>query len=236
MSFIQYCGTFTDYSIEPISLSYYIEGIDTIEIYTKEKKYIYIKFNLKNDLNDDIDHAKKITAQPLGDVINLMLFLYGHVIKNLELERYNNQVFLYSNISVSSHGILGDGYGELQKSINNVELIDKLRNNINFRLYKSAMNVSDPFGRYMFLYSILYGILETQQEVESYIIKHSPSIEMCERTKDIKGNQITVNETIYTWIRNHMGHTNSSTDMRLVKGKVDQYLNSLECMVKELIS
>ncbi|WP_246939623.1 hypothetical protein [Bacillus pinisoli] len=238
MSFIQYNGKVSEINkitFEPLKLEYEKHGVSTIEIFTNDNNTIYFKFNLIESI-DTLETAQRVTKQPLEDIINLLIYKYGYIVRQIELDMFNNQVFLYSTLTVTSHMTVGDNLEGLKVGLEDIELLNKLKNNMKFHLFKSAIYIQDPFGKFMFLYSILYDILGNQNNVEKFIKEHHKSIELCKRIKtNFDGTEKEVEETVFTWIRNHIGHTHKTTNMEEVKGNMDKYLQSLVNLVKKAI-
>lgn len=52
-----------------------------------------------------------------------------------------------------------------------------------FRLYKSAMEITVPFGKYMFLYNIIYTLMGTQNKVEEFIKENGNGVELLPRIR-----------------------------------------------------
>lgn len=238
MSFIQYNGNVSEINkiiFEPLILEYEKDGVSTIEITTNESNTIYFKFNLFESI-DSLETAQQVAQQPLEHIINLLIYKYGYIVRQVELDRFNNQVFGYSRITFSANETVGDNLEGLKIGLEDIELLNKLKTNMKFHLFKSAIYIQDPFGKFMFLYSILYDILKNQNNVETFIKENHNGIELRKRIKtNFDGNEKEVEETIFTWIRNHIGHTHTTTNMEEVKGNIDKYLQSLVNLVKKAI-
>jgi hypothetical protein len=238
MSFIQYNGIVSEInkiSFEPLKLDYGKDGVSTIEISAKNSNTIYFKFNLFESI-DLLETAQQVAQQPLEHIVNLLIYKYGYIVRQVELDRFNNQVFGYSRITISSHMTVGDNLEGLKVGLEDIELLNKLKNNMKFHLFKSAIYIQDPFGKFMFLYSILYDILGNQNNVETFIKENYKDIELRKRIKTyFDGTENEVEETIFTWIRNHIGHTHKTTNMEEVKGNINKYLESLVNLVKKAI-
>ncbi|ASS75784.1 hypothetical protein CIG75_12835 [Tumebacillus algifaecis] len=89
-------------------------------------------------------------------------------------------------------------------------------NNVYRRLYRAAMQCVDPVAKFMFLYSILYEIVNLntneskQGKVDKYIRKNyrnKPSLYQKDEDKPTRKKGCNFKETIYTYIRNEIGHT-----------------------------
>ncbi|WP_374148935.1 methylamine utilization protein MauJ [Priestia megaterium] len=109
------------------------------------------------------------------------------------------------------------------------------------RLYRAAMRNKDDVARFMFLYSLLYQVLDVsaQWKIDEYIRSES-----CKRwyreEEDMQSTRYPTNsdkkETIYTWLRNQVGHTQSNSQIKSVAGIIQVKVNELSCILKQAIN
>lgn len=109
------------------------------------------------------------------------------------------------------------------------------------RLYRAAMRNKDDIARFMFLYSLLYQVLgvSAQWKIDRYIRSES-----CKRwykeEEDMQSTRYPTDpdkkETIYTWLRNQVGHTQSNSEIKSVEGIIQVKVNELSCILKQAIN
>ncbi|RFB18938.1 hypothetical protein DZB84_01405 [Bacillus sp. HNG] len=235
MSFIKYRGEIGKILFEPLYFEYDDNNVISLKIYKNEKEenYIYFHFTFKDKISD-LESAKKLTKKYLNDFTNLLLYLYGYSVKHLEVHEFTDTIFLKGSFDYV--GTIEDNFEKIKDRITDRGLLCTLEENISFRLYKSAMEISDPFGKFMFLYSIIYDIFGNQAKLESYIKSTMNNVETLKRVKtNLKNEEIIVEETIFTWIRNHIGHTNKLTDIELIRGQVMKNTANLSNLVLKAI-
>lgn len=118
------------------------------------------------------------------------------------------------------------------------------------RLYRSAMSSDDNVARFMFLYSILFDVLEAEDKNgqrtvdafirneckridENFVYKH---FEDRPSEKKDKNGVSKRNETIYTWLRNQVGHTQFGSRIISVTSQIDVKVKELELIVAKAIN
>ncbi|WP_413304424.1 methylamine utilization protein MauJ [Bacillus sp. 1P10SD] len=180
---------------------------------------------------------KKNTLMPAADellnmILDYLAFEYGISIKST---RYLDGVYL------SVHAVVTHGFTKEQIAKMEAE-IPQCKSEPYKRLYRAALQSVDPIARFMFLYSILFDVLEAEIEwgqftVDSFIRKHCKDV--YKRTEDKKSKRIQKNkkppryETIYTWLRNQVGHTQSDSEIIEIGRMIDEKLGELSTIVKK---
>lgn len=106
----------------------------------------------------------------------------------------------------------------------------------NYRLlYVQAIQNSDPIAQYMFLYNILLKIFgDSQRNVDNFIIKNSTEKLQRYKYTDWKGRSIEKNETIFTSLRNQLGHVRNATPID-TRVQMNDKLSDLKYLVKKAI-
>jgi hypothetical protein len=181
----------------------------------------------------------KNTFLPAADefmniILDYLAFNYGISVKSM---RYLDGIYLSYDF-VGTHG-----FTSKQISIMEAEL-PMCKSEPYKRLYRAALQNVDPVARYMFLYSILFDVLEAENQwgqstVDSFIRKHCK--EVYERKEDKKSNRPPKNnkqprmETIYTWLRNQVGHTQTNSEIVGIAKMIEEKLGDFEIIVKKAI-
>jgi hypothetical protein len=182
---------------------------------------------------------KKDTFMPAADellnmILDYLAFEYGISIKGT---RYLDGVYL------SIHAVVTHGFTKEQIAKMEAE-IPRCKSEPYKRLYRSALQSVDPIARFMFLYSILFDVLDAESEwgqstVDSFIRKHCRA--EYKRTEDRRSQRIPKNkkpprqETIYTWLRNQVGHTQSDSEIIVVGKMIEEKLGEFSTIVRKAI-
>jgi hypothetical protein len=182
---------------------------------------------------------KKNTFMPAADkllnmILDYLAFEYGISIKGT---RYLDGVYL------SIHAVVTHGFTKEQIAKMEAEL-PRCKSEPYKRLYRAALQSVDPIARFMFLYSILFDVLDAkskwgQSTVDSFIRKHCRDV--YKPTEDRGSKRIPKNkkpprqETIYTWLRNQVGHTESDSEIIAVGKMIEEKLGEFSAVVKKAI-
>jgi hypothetical protein len=101
-------------------------------------------------------------------------------------------------------------------------------------LFYSALNFKDPLSKFMALYSIVLTLCkDSQEKVDQFILAFQPSIMT---NSPHRPRRSGVSETIYTRLRNEVGHIRPHTTIEQTEQEMEKNLNGLILVVKELIS
>lgn len=106
------------------------------------------------------------------------------------------------------------------------------------RLYRAAMRNRDDVARFMFLYSLLHQVLNvnTQGKIDEYIRSESCR-QWYRREEDMQSTKYSnKKETIYTWLRNQVGHTQTNSEIKNVTKIIQIKVNELSCILKQAIN
>lgn len=106
-----------------------------------------------------------------------------------------------------------------------------------YDLFNYSSRQKDPVTQFMFLYNIILLLHnDTQRDVDAFILAEEPGVKMIQRTyTDNNGKSKTKNETIYTNLRNRVGHIIPGTDLSKTYEEISQYVSSFEQLVKKAI-
>jgi len=104
-----------------------------------------------------------------------------------------------------------------------------------FRRFRKALATDESVGKFMALYQIietLHGMPpRTQQDIDSAIQRLQPGVEV-----KPSPHRPTVNETVYTRLRNETGHSRQGASFEVTRAEIKQHLNGLTELVKKAIS
>ena len=108
----------------------------------------------------------------------------------------------------------------------------------NFRLFRSARLSTSPVEEFMHLYNILLMLFDDEQAgVEEFIFeqepgvqwKHRPEVKRPKRRKPLK------KETVYTRLRNELGHKRPDVNLDDTKAEMTKCLSELRALTKRAI-
>jgi hypothetical protein len=170
----------------------------------------------------------------LNIILDYLSFEYGLSIKGT---RYLDGVYL------TVHAVVTHGFTKEKITKMETEIPHSKREPYK-RLYRAALQNIDPIAQFMFLYSILFDVIDAENEwgqftVDSFIRKHCKDVYI--RTEDKKSKRIPKNkkqprmETIYTWLRNQVGHTQSDSEILEVGRLIEEKLGDMSTIVKKAI-
>ncbi|WP_016949454.1 hypothetical protein [Anabaena sp. PCC 7108] len=109
-----------------------------------------------------------------------------------------------------------------------------------YNLFYSALNFKDPLSKFMALYSVLLMLCNDDQiEVDNFVLSFEPNVSRNPRykpkPKKNPKNSTIPDETLYTRLRNEVGHVRPGTKIEQTHKEMENNLNRLILIVKELI-
>ncbi|CUU46962.1 hypothetical protein [Clostridium beijerinckii] len=190
--------------------------------FCKEKS---IKFIVENVTSEE--EAKNLVKDELQRIVNLIAL-------DINLISGLNAYFKKSNLQSNGNQMLEvtviksdiGGYKKLEN-----DLLDRTKGNDTYdNIYKLILSSSDEISKFILLYSILLLLIGNQKDVDIFIEnelnKNGMKIEYRKSTK------YEFNNTIYTWLRNEIGHTTKKSDINEIKDLIDRHIETLDYLVK----
>lgn len=231
-----------------LKINYKNDYISRIEVTIKElKDKIQNEMEIKLVLKDELEENKNYLIESQGvidNIINLLVYktkgVYG--VPRLGPHNVNTQNMLASGSITIFNEETHDIYKELSSIIidhlDNVNLVSALNNNDLHILFRSANRAESAIARFMFLYSILFesskvvktNDIKSQSDVDKFIQSIDKNVLMKPSTMKHRKS-----ETIYTWLRNQIGHTQSKSDPLVISIEVEKYVDSLSEVVKQAL-
>lgn len=242
MSFIQYVAKMEGF-IRGVTISFdperdHIEKVQIEEQNGQDDVY-HIKCTLTN-VNDQ-DTAQQITKELLQDILNVISYEYNAIthkpVVNVIQLNGNTHLFVNDTVNIIARahvqGIVGNPSEDLKKSLKDANLVNALATSVHFQMYKSAMELTDPLSRFMFLYSILLLIKRKQEKVDDFIKTEIPNVEMRKREKTSGSIE---EATVFTTLRNSVGHITEKIRMKEVVNDMEKYVGQLAGLTKKAIT
>ncbi len=104
---------------------------------------------------------------------------------------------------------------------------------IYYELFRSALGLNDPLSKFMALYNIVLSICnDLQEDVDAFVLSVQPGVD---RNPPFRPRKSGTQETVYTRLRNQVGHRRSGTTIEETKGQMEVNLRGLVEVAKNLI-
>lgn len=100
-------------------------------------------------------------------------------------------------------------------------------------MYRFSLTNNNEMEQFMLLYGIIYMLYSNQERVDNFIKEGLGYVSAEE--KESGNPHRTSMETIYTWLRNQIGHLSINTDINDVREKIKNKLPSFREIVKKAI-
>ena len=191
-----------------------------------------IKFDFYTTFNE-IDEALNATQIALRHFEKVFYFKESKKLHSIELKmavldgkniRINDRIFMRDSIRME---VTQDGFHHLKEHLLN----SSLYSNDYIDLYLGISKLDDKIAIYVMYYSILTSIFGTQKNVDRYIKNQEPNVLIVPSTKA----NSNVKETIYSNVRNRIGHTDTNTNIQFVSTNVEKLLPNLTNLVYNAI-
>jgi hypothetical protein len=230
-----------------VKISGYLKLDDNVEVIPKQSQVNRIHFSMKDlqtlliaiEFPDNLDRrtALEIAQNEINKIEEFFTYLFGIVFANHYINRIEYKDYVEGYERFDTRQIL---YKELNKNdldkikelLTETTVIFKNSNKLYIDMYKNALVIEDESARFMFLYGILILIYKVQAKVDKHIRK-CPGYKKEEDRKSTKN--IEVDETIYTWLRNQVGHTQKNSNIKKIRLEMKQHVGELQDIVKRAI-
>ena len=102
-----------------------------------------------------------------------------------------------------------------------------------YEMFRSALGLTDPLSRFMGIYNIVLQLSGDRQEhVDTFVLSVQPKVP----THQPHGRRSSgTRETLYTRLRNEVGHVRSGTTIEATKSEMATHIGGLIEVAKELI-
>jgi hypothetical protein len=236
---IEYASTIAGVRFAPLEVSSAHPRVEKIVLQTQDSKRLKITFHLTDVIA--LEDARTISEGVLPSLINRLAF---H--RNVPVgEPYFVGASLPKETSGSSHRVVTDAL-LLSDSVAPVltlsdedarqELTTLLEQPCKhqdlYAAYRFAGHQSDPITRFMFLYNILLQLnKDRQKEVDDFIRQEMPSV-----SQSPSPHHAGVMETIYTRLRNEVGHGRAGTTPEETRKEMQDNLPAFQTLVRTAIS
>ncbi len=213
--------------------------IEKVIIEVNDKDSISIKFVFSDLVNAKIEEVHDhIEKNLLDSLINKIIFnTHSTVISDVSIDRlvYRGNIEVYGGkVDINCKAKIVTTY-----DINNLKQIFEskyVNNNGWYNMYRVVHSIKDPKARYMLLYGIITLMHNNLKQwkidkiINAVCQKNNIPVEYRDNNK-YKNNE----DTIYTWLRNEIGHPVQATKPEEVFKEIEVYVEHLSQIVKIII-
>ena len=235
---VEYAATIAGVRFASIEISVAHPSIEKAVLETQDGKRLKITFHLTDVFA--LEDAQTIVEGLLPSVVNRLAF---H--RNVPVgEPYFTGASLPKDASGSSHRVIADTVLLWDSAVPVLTLGEDTRQELAklldqpythhdlYAAYRFAGYQSDPITRFMFFYNILLQLnKDSQKEVDDFIRREMPDV-----TQSPSPYHAGVMETIYTRLRNEVGHGRAGTTAERTRTEMQDNLPAFQNLVRTAIS
>lgn len=207
--------------IKELNFSVSDPWIESVKISTEHPRanILFINFTIMEEAND-LEKIRQISRDVCNKIMNAISFehrvIFGYPQEHEIVFKGDNKnrVLKGEMLAESDFPKTPNDIAVLEGKLGN---LDKYSNN-QTTLYRNAMQNLDKVGRFILLYSVLLTFKDTnnQTKIDNYIFELDTTVQLMDSTdsnkkeRDLKYKKSKLppgKETIYTWLRNAIGHT-----------------------------
>jgi len=235
---ISFVAPITGLRFAPFEVSNPHSAVEKIILEAEEAGRTNIVFHLTDVF--DFEEATAIANGILPSIINRLAFY-----RNVSVgEPHCTGATLPKDASGSSHTVIRDLLLIWDQAVSVLTLGDDKRQELArlleqpythhdlYSAYRFAGNQNDPVARFMFLYNILLQLnSDYQQQVDAFIRSEIPSVPQSPRP-----DRPNVSETVYTRLRNEVGHRRSGTTPHKTRREIQDKVGAFQELARTAIS
>lgn len=248
---ITFNADFTGVQFEPIGFAYPDSKVllTTVKSARDEGVILTVEIINTNSIEEIFSKAKEVadyTTKILTFKFKTLFQNFRKVDENIVKEELQadgtKQRIIYADFGIGmGFNVYLDHCPTNQQLLEVKQLLEQKNHNrlTYYNLFYSALNFKDPLSKFMALYSIVLSLCkdsqgkDSQEKVDQFILAFQPSI-MTNSPHRLRRSGVP--ETIYTRLRNEVGHIRPHTTIEQTEQEMEKNLNGLILVVKELIS
>lgn len=101
-----------------------------------------------------------------------------------------------------------------------------------YELFRSALGLNDPLSKFMAFYNIVLSICnDSQEDVDAFVLSVQPGVD---RNPPFRPRKSGTQETVYTRLRNQVGHRRPGTTIEETRGEMEVNLRGLVDVAKRI--
>lgn len=219
-------------------------GITNVEISCTDCDSDYYDMSIKMTIDNDGAQVEDYISK----ILNVFSYKFGMIYKNLikfsdSRILASGAVTLYNNSDY--HLLTQTDNAEIINNLENLSFENDILGNPYVSILLNSLRVEGDVGRFIQLYGLLQIVVPTrpsrlgkpalQEEVNTFITDTGFSFYDVNEDKPTTRPNATGNDTIYTWLRNQVGHTATSTNVMNVQNQIEAKVNDLFFITKKAI-
>ena len=239
---IDYVTEIDGVAFDPFEIGHKHSLVEKVRIEAMDGK-LKIRFFVLNVTS--CDEAYQLTQSMVDGILDKLSFILGVPIHSARysggsIEREVVAENGSKSVEVQGTGVIGLMVSALLIRKLSPELVENLRRNMEredipgteyLNQFRFALQSPDPVTRFMFLYSILLAIFDdSQKEVDDFIREVEPTVSVTPRP-----DRPDIYETIYTRLRNEVGHHRPNVNPANTKKEMARLLPKLIDLVRKAI-
>jgi len=198
---------------------------------------INISIEFETNFSDDAQ-AISTTQRIVNKIEKVIFFQWSKEIRDLHLYKVQHTnddskiLKIYDRMDLHSQITIVNKYNQ-NDIADLVELYDKQEEeSALYNLFIDISKMKDKIGSYIMLYSLLLIVIDSKQkELDKYIVSEFPDVEMRPTTRQDK----EYSETIFTYLRNQLGHLPETSDTNKINSEILKYYDSFVVLVKNAL-
>ncbi|EEK89244.1 hypothetical protein bcere0011_23880 [Bacillus cereus m1550] len=219
-------------------------GITNVEINCTDCDSDYYDMSIKLAVDNDSAQVEEFVSK----ILNVFSYRFGMLYKNL-MKTSDSRILASGAITIFNnsdyHVLSQSDSAEIINDLGNQSFENDILGNPYVSLLLNSLRVEGDVGRFIQLYGLLQIVVPTkasrlgkpalQEEVNAFITDTGFSFYDVNEDKPTTRPGKTGNDTIYTWLRNQVGHTATSTNVADVQNQIEAKVNDLFFITKKAI-
>lgn len=238
---VEFAASILGIRFEPIEISHLHPAVEKIILEAQADEQITIVVHLTNIF--DFEQAKDIGKEILPPIVDRLAFYRdvsigelrctgGTLPKDASCSSYSTRTnlgILWANAILNytlDAGARQKLASQLEQQTTRVDL---------YAAYRFAISQGDALARFMFLYNILLQLCgDDQKDADKCIRNHEPNVDES-LSGDPKKKAQGVKETVYTRLRNEVGHRRRGTTPEKTRSEIRTNVAAFQKLVKTAI-
>jgi hypothetical protein len=235
---VTFAAPATGLQLESIEVSSPLPEVEKINVETQQDGLLEIRFHLIDVF--DPEDAENITRPVLRSIIDRLAFEVDVGIGDpylsgatLPKDASGSTLSALKTLPVRWRVLPANVVPDDNWRRDIVKLLEKSPTRPDlYSAYRFASYQSDAVARYMFLYNILLQLHnDSQKAVDDFILAEEPAV-----ARKASPHNAGVTETVYTRLRNEVGHRRAGTSPDKTRTEIEHNLSALQKLTKTAIA
>jgi hypothetical protein len=228
MNYIEYIADINAPLSNSFKIDYDTSKVTKIEV-EKQDTSLILRFHFE-DTNIKEEEVYESTHQLAIDITNLISYKFNLGSKSLHRSVFcrNGKRTLYGWGDITGFAtmqMIGDNTLQIKEGVMDEALLKELRSNPYHSMFREIMLVNHTLSKYLLLYSLIYLICgDNQKKVEAFVKDNEQNVEIMGRKRS---NGETEYTTVYTTLRNRIGHMSTDEGISSLTEDMTRTMNGL---------